>query len=88
MVTCVTHSEIPSFKVKIKCPLWLLIGYSLVTRWLLVTIKHSQALLLNKSSVLHRMKLSIRTFFSQFRKAHNLGIRTVKNAICVSNIFF
>ena len=38
----------PSSKVKIKYPLWLLIGYLLVARLLLVTSKHSQALVLNK----------------------------------------
>ena len=37
MVTCITRSEMPSFKVKIESSLWLL-----VTCWLLVTIKHSQ----------------------------------------------
>ena len=31
MVTCVTRSELPSYKVKIKYSVWLLIGYSLVT---------------------------------------------------------
>ena len=30
MVTRVTHSEMPSSKVKIKSPLWLLVGYLLV----------------------------------------------------------
>ena len=50
MVTRVTRLEMPSFKLKIKSPLGLLIGYSLVTLWLLVTNKHSQALALNKSS--------------------------------------
>ena len=33
MVTRVTRSEMPSFKVKIKSSLWLLVGYSLVTRY-------------------------------------------------------
>ena len=31
-VTCVTRSEMPSFKAKIKSFLWLLVGKSLVTR--------------------------------------------------------
>ena len=33
MVTPVTRSEMSSFKLKIKSPLWLLVGYSLVTRY-------------------------------------------------------
>ena len=33
MVTCVTISEIPSFKLKIKSSLWLLAGYSFVSRY-------------------------------------------------------
>ena len=33
VITRVTRSEMPSFKVKIKCPLWLFDGYSLVTRY-------------------------------------------------------
>ena len=33
MVTRVTRLEIPDFKVKIKSSLWLLVGYSLVTRY-------------------------------------------------------
>ena len=49
MVIHVTRSEMPSSKKKIKSPLWLLVVYSLVTRWLLVTIKHLQELVLNKS---------------------------------------
>ena len=49
MVTRVTRSEMLSFKEKIKSPLWLLVDYSWVTRWLLVTIEHFQALELNKS---------------------------------------
>ena len=32
-VTCVTRSEMPSFKAKIKSFLWLLVGKSLVTRY-------------------------------------------------------
>ena len=36
---------------------WFLVGYSLLTRWLLVKINHSQALVLNKASVLHRITL-------------------------------
>ena len=55
MVTCVTRSETPSFKVKIKSFLGLLVGYSLVTRWLHVTIKHSKELVMNKFNELHRM---------------------------------
>ena len=39
MVTRVSRSEIPNFKLKSKFSLW----YLLVTRWLIVTIKHSQA---------------------------------------------
>ena len=33
MVTRVTRSEMPSFKGKMKSSLWLLVGYSLVTRY-------------------------------------------------------
>ena len=36
----------------------------MVTRWLLVTNKHSQALVLEKSSVLHRMTLIGNTHYS------------------------
>ena len=86
MVTRFTRSEIPSFKVKIKSPLWLLVGYSLVTRCILVTIKHSQALVLNKSSVLHRMKLLGNTHSLQIMEWQNLGITTVKHAICAPNV--
>ena len=64
---------------------WLLVGYSLVTRWLLVAIKHSQALVLNKFGVLHRMTLIGHARFSQFMKWHNLGIATLKHALCSPN---
>ena len=57
MVARVTHSEMPSFKVKIKSFLWLL-----------VTIKPSQALVLKKSGVLHRMTLLGHVHFPQFRE--------------------
>ena len=43
MVSRVTRSEMSRFKIKIKSPLWLLVGYSLVTT------KHSRALVLHKS---------------------------------------
>ena len=33
MVTRVTRSEMPSSKIKIKYPLWLLVGYLLVARY-------------------------------------------------------
>ena len=59
----------------------------MVTRWLLVTIKHSQALTLNKSSVLHRMKFICHAYSSQFMERHNLGITIVKHAICAPNVF-
>ena len=57
MVTRVTHLEMPSFKVKIKPFLWLL-----------VTIKPSQALVLKKSGLLHRMILLGHVHFPQFRE--------------------
>ena len=49
VVTRVARSEMPSSKIKIKYLLWLLLGYSLVTRWLLVIIKYSQALVQKKT---------------------------------------
>ena len=57
MVTRVTHLEMPSLKVKIKSFLWLL-----------VTIKPSQALVLKKSGLLHRMILLGHVHFPQFRE--------------------
>ena len=57
MVTRVTHLEMPSFKVKIKSFLWLL-----------VTIKPSQVLVLKKSGLLHRMILLGHVHFPQFRE--------------------
>ena len=65
MVIRINCSEMPSFKVKIKSSLWLLIFYLLITHWLLVTIKHSQALSINKSRHLHRMKLIERAHSSK-----------------------
>ena len=56
----------------------------MVTRWLLVSIKYSQALALNKSSGLHRMKLSSHNHSSKFMEWHNLDIAIVNTAICVS----
>ena len=66
---------------------WLLVGYSLVTRWLLITIKHSQVLVLKKSGVLHIMTLIHHTHFSQSVKWHNLVITTLKHAIYTPNVF-
>ena len=57
LITRITPSEMSSSKVKTKSSLWLLLGYSLVSLWLLVTIKCSQVLVLNKSSVLRRKRL-------------------------------
>ena len=58
MVTCVTRSELPSYKVKIKYSVWLLIGYSLVTCYN-QTSSPSISEVLKKSSVLHRMTLAM-----------------------------
>ena len=33
MITCATRAKIRSFKLKIASPLWLLVGYSLDTRY-------------------------------------------------------
>ena len=57
MVTRVTRSEMSSFKVKIKSSLWLFVDYKLVTRCLLLTIKHFQALVENKCIVSRIMML-------------------------------
>ena len=59
----------------------------MVTRWLLVTTKHSQSLVLNKSSVLHRMTLIDHAHSFQFMEKHNLGITTLKHALCPPNVF-
>ena len=67
-MTRVTLSEMLSFKVKIKSSLWLLFIYLLVTDCLSVTIKQSQALILNESSVLHRRTLISCAHSSQFMK--------------------
>ena len=67
-MTRVTLSEMLSFKVKIKSSLWLLFIYLLMTDCLSVTIKQSQALILNESSVLHRRTLISRAYSSQFMK--------------------
>ena len=75
-MTRVTRSEMPSSKVKLKSPLSLLDGYSLITHCLLVTNKHSQALVLKKSSVLHRMSLIDDAHSSQLMEWHNLGVTT------------
>ena len=56
------------------------------SRWLLITIKHSQALVLNKSIVLHRKKLIGHAHSSLFVEWHNLGITIIKHAICSTNI--
>ena len=66
-----------SFTVKSISFLWLLLGYSLVTRWLFVTIKHIQSLVLNKSSVFFRMTLIHHAHSSKFMEWHNLGITTL-----------
>ena len=58
MVTCVTRSELPSYKVKIKYSVWLLIGYLLVTCYN-QTSSPSISEVLKKSSVLHRMTLAM-----------------------------
>ena len=55
----------------------------MVTRWLLVSIKYSQALALNKSSGLHRMKLSSHNHSSKYMEWHNLHIAIVNTAISV-----
>ena len=86
MVTRVTRSEMSSFKVKIKPFLWLFVGHSLITRWLLVTIKHFQSLLLNKSGVLPRKNLLGHVHSSQFMEWLNLGITTLKHATCSPNV--
>ena len=57
IVTRVTHSEMSSVKLKMKYPLCLLVDYSPVFLWLLIIIKHLQALILNKSSALQKMML-------------------------------
>ena len=77
MVTPVARSEIPGFKVKIKSSLWLL----LVTHWLLVTMNHSQALVLKKSSVFRRMTLIGHAHSSQYMEWHHLGFISHKHAI-------
>ena len=66
---------------------WFLVGYSLLTRWLLVKINHSQALVLNKASVLHRITLVGQTHSSQFMEWVNLGITALKHATCSPNAF-
>ena len=62
------------FKVKIKSLVWLLVGYS-------------QALVLKKCSVSHRMTLADHVHSSQLMEWHSLGITTLKHAICGPNIF-
>ena len=56
------------------------------SRWLFITIKHSQALVLNKSIMLHRKTLIGHAHSSQFMEWHNLGITILKHAICSANI--
>ena len=63
-----------SFTVKSISFLWLLLGYSLVPRWLFVTIKHIQSLVLNKSSVFFRMTLIHHAHSSKFMEWHSLGV--------------
>ena len=77
-----------SCKIKIRYPLWLLVGYSSVTRWFLVIIKQLQALILKKSSVLHKMMLICHASSAQFMEWHNLAITTVKPVIGALNVFF
>ena len=62
MGTCVTLSEMPSFKVKIKFPLWLLVGYWLVTPYNQTFPSISS----KQSSVLHRMAMIGNAHCSQF----------------------
>ena len=59
----------------------------MVTPWFLVTIKHSQALVLNKSGVLGRMTLTGHSQSRQYMEWHKLGITTPKHAICFPNVF-
>lgn len=86
-MTRVTLSEMLSFKVKIKSSLWLLFIYLLVTDCLSVTIKQSQALILNESSVLHRRTLISRAHSSQFMKYDYLGSTILTHVNCSPNVF-
>ena len=81
IVTRVTHSEMSSVKLKMKYPLCLLVDYSPVFLWLLIIIKHLQALILNKSSALHKMMLIGDARSARFMGVHNLGITTLKPVI-------
>ena len=63
MVIFATRSEMPSFKVKIK--------------FFQVTIKHSQALVPNKSIVLHREMLIGHAHSSQFIEWYNFDITLI-----------
>ena len=68
MIARVTRSQMSSFKLKIKSPLRIFVGYSWVTYWLFVIIKHFQAAVLNKSSVLHKMMLiAIPTYLNSWK---------------------
>ena len=59
----------------------------MITRWLLVTVKHSQALVLNKSSMLHTKTLIGHAHSFQFIECHHLGITALKHAISFPNFF-
>ena len=87
MITRVTLSKTPNFKLKNKSSLWLLVGYPLITRLLPVGIKRSQALVPNKSSVMHRITLIGHVYCPQYMKEHKLGIKTLKNVLCSPNVF-
>ena len=88
MVTRVTRGEVPNFRLKIKSSLWLLVGYSLDTHWLLVAIKHFQTLIPYKSSVfIHRITLIGHTHSFQLWSGHDLYITPLKHLICSPNLF-
>ena len=77
MVTRVIHLEMPN-KNQI---------LSMATRWLLVTIKHSQALVIERARLLNRVTLISHAHSFQFMEWHNLGITTLKDSICFPNLF-
>ena len=87
MIARVTRSQMSSFKLKIKSPLRIFVGYSLVTYWLFVIIKHFQAVVLNKSSVLHKRILIGHSHLSQFMEKHNLGVKTLYPDLSAQNTF-
>ena len=83
MVTRVTRSEMPVFKVKNKSHLWLLDDYSLVTRYKQTFPSTST----EKICVLHRMRFIGHVYSSQLMQWHNLGIVTLKHTIFPPNVF-